>query len=275
MGLCPLVLALRVRCDVLHEFLKLLCLVRHFFVELGLLVERLGLFAECFHRLLIERPGFVAREDLPGCQIGLNAERFTPTPSPMVDTVYSLDAFDARGNKIDARQVTIAVTYSPITIDAFTAEPRIASFDDGPVDVVLSWSVSPMEMVSVIEIVGYETVTGFAHYLVRHVPGPTTFSRTFTSSGPTDSKGRSLRELDLTRRLLKYPCSYLIYSEPFDALPATAKAAIYQRLWNVLNGQVTEERYRILTSADRTAIIEILRDTKTDLPSYWMASNGE
>ncbi len=107
------------------------------------------------------------------------------------------------------------------------------------------------------------------------ITGPTTFSRTFSSSGPRDQKGRSLRELDLTRRLLKYPCSYLIYSEPFDGLPANAKAAIYQRLWNVLNGQVTDERYKILASDDRTAIIEILRDTKDDLPSYWMVSRSE
>jgi hypothetical protein len=107
------------------------------------------------------------------------------------------------------------------------------------------------------------------------IAGPTTFSRTFSSSGPRDARGRTLRELDLTRRLLKYPCSYLIYSEPFDGLPANAKAAIYQRLWNVLNGQVTDERYRILTSDDRTAIIEILRDTKKDLPSYWLVSRSE
>ncbi len=127
------------------------------------------------------------------------------------------------------------------------------------------------------------TVEEFVDYLLfidesplpGPIAGPTTFSRTFSSSGPRDAKGRSLRELDLTRRLLKYPCSYLIYSASFDGLPAAAKAAVYQRLWDVLNGQVTDERYRTLTSDDRTAIIEILRDTKKDLPSYWMASHGE
>jgi hypothetical protein len=83
-----------------------------------------------------------------------------------------------------------------------------------------------------------------------------------------------LRELDLTKRLLKYPCSYLIYSEPFDGLPAEAKSAVYQRLWNVLNGQVTDDRYRSLSAADRAAIVEILRDTKKDLPDYWAATSG-
>jgi hypothetical protein len=80
-----------------------------------------------------------------------------------------------------------------------------------------------------------------------------------------------LRELDLTSRLLKYPCSYLIYSEPFDSLPAAAKAAVYERLWEVLSGKVSDDRYRQLNAADRVAIIEILRDTKKDLPDYWVA----
>jgi hypothetical protein len=106
------------------------------------------------------------------------------------------------------------------------------------------------------------------------ISGPTAFAKRFSESGPRDSKGRSLRELDLTKRLLKYPCSYLIYSEPFDSLPAEAKSAVYQRLWEVLNGQVTEDRYRSLSGADRTAVLEILRETKKDLPAYWMVVSG-
>jgi hypothetical protein len=106
------------------------------------------------------------------------------------------------------------------------------------------------------------------------ISGPTTFATRFSESGPRDAKGRSLRDLDLTKRLLKYPCSYLIYSAPFDSLPAEAKSAVYQRLWDVLNGQVTDDRYRSLSAADRTAILEILRDTKKDLPDYWATTSG-
>jgi hypothetical protein len=105
------------------------------------------------------------------------------------------------------------------------------------------------------------------------IGGPTAFAKTFSASGPRDTTGRSLREFDLSRRLLKYPCSYLIYSEPFDELPPTAKAAIYQRMWDVLNGRVSDERYRALSADDRTAILDILRDTKDDLPSYWTAQS--
>jgi hypothetical protein len=106
------------------------------------------------------------------------------------------------------------------------------------------------------------------------IAGPTPFAKRFAESGPRDSKGRSLRDLDLTRRLLKYPCSYLIYSEPFDALPDAAKSAVYQRLWDVLNGRDTAAVYNVLSPEDRTAIIEILRDTKKDLPSYWLVGSG-
>ena len=99
--------------------------------------------------------------------------------------------------------------------------------------------------------------------------GTSGFAEAFSTRGPKDSRGRSLRQLDLNRRLLRYPCSYMIYSAQFDHLPAQAKAAIYERLWAVLSGKEKDARYRRLSAADRRAIIEILRDTKSDLPKYF------
>src|SRR5687768_7719604 len=58
------------------------------------------------------------------------------------------------------------------------------------------------------------------------ITGTSRFAEVFSSQGPRDSRGRSLRELDLDKRLLRYPCSYLIYSTPFDGLPANAKTAV-------------------------------------------------
>jgi hypothetical protein len=129
-----------------------------------------------------------------------------------------------------------------------------------------------------------ETAAEFVDYMLfvdeASMPGPITgpsgFARVFASQGPRDSRGRSLRDIDLTKdRLMKYPCSYMIYSDSFTALPASAKDAIYARLWEVLSGKDTNERYDRLTAADRQAIIEILRDTKPDLPAYFTArTNG-
>ena len=105
--------------------------------------------------------------------------------------------------------------------------------------------------------------------LARPIEGSAGFAAAFAARGPRDSRGRSLRELDLDRRLMRYPCSYMIYTRAFDALPPPAKAGIYQRLWDVLSGRVTDAVYDRLAPADRAAIVEILIDTKPDLPDYF------
>jgi hypothetical protein len=106
--------------------------------------------------------------------------------------------------------------------------------------------------------------------LTDRVRGQSGFAERFSAMGPRARNGRSLYELDLNRRLLKHPCSYLIYSPAFDALPARAKNPIYQRLWEVLSGADRAERYQsALSRADRQSIVQILRDTKKDLPPYF------
>lgn len=125
-----------------------------------------------------------------------------------------------------------------------------------------------------------ETVNDLVDYMLfvdeESLPGPitgvSTFSTTFPQRGPRDANGRSLRDLDLRTRLMKYPCSFLIYSPQFEGLPADAKRAVYARMWEVLSGEETDPRYARLTAGDRQAILEILRDTKPDLPEYFSAA---
>jgi len=100
------------------------------------------------------------------------------------------------------------------------------------------------------------------------ITGTTKFAESFAAQGPRDSRGRSLRELDLNTRLLRYPCSYLIYSEPFDGLPANAKEAVYQRMLEILSGQERDARYAVLSPSDRRAILEILTETKPDFTAF-------
>jgi hypothetical protein len=101
------------------------------------------------------------------------------------------------------------------------------------------------------------------------VQGSSGFAEKFAARGPKDRKGRSLRDFDLGRRLMRYPCSYMIYSEAFDSLPAEAKGAIYERMWQIFSGQDQDRKYARLSPADRQAIVEILRDTKPGLPDYF------
>jgi hypothetical protein len=98
------------------------------------------------------------------------------------------------------------------------------------------------------------------------------FVRRFLADAPKDRQGRSLRELDLQGRLFRYPCSYMIYTAAFEGLPAPAKEAVYRRLAAILLGHSMSPKYAHLSGPTRRAIIEILRDTKDDLPRTWSES---
>jgi hypothetical protein len=97
------------------------------------------------------------------------------------------------------------------------------------------------------------------------------FAARFAAAGPRDARGRSLRDLDLNTRLLKYPCSYMIYSEAVGRLPAPARQAVYDRMREILAGSTSADhratRYSHLSADDRRAITEILRETKPDWSS--------
>jgi hypothetical protein len=100
--------------------------------------------------------------------------------------------------------------------------------------------------------------------LTDPVAGTSGFAEEFQRRGPRDGRGRSLRDLDLETRLLRYPLSYVIYAESFDQLPTTIKDYVYRRLHEVLIGQDQTSAYAHLSAADREAILGILRDTKPD-----------
>lgn len=101
--------------------------------------------------------------------------------------------------------------------------------------------------------------------LSESIRGTSGFAEEFASRGPFDRQGRSLRQFDLSRRLFKYPCSYLVYSRAFRELPAEVKSYVLRRLREVLCGQDRSAAFAHLSAEDRRAIDEILRDT---LPEY-------
>ena len=88
------------------------------------------------------------------------------------------------------------------------------------------------------------------------VKGVSPFTQTFAAQGPRDRRGRSLREFDLQTRLFRYRLSYMIYSDLFDGLPTLLRNRVYARLREVL-------------SQRDPAALEIVRDTKNNLPEGW------
>lgn len=93
------------------------------------------------------------------------------------------------------------------------------------------------------------------------------FAADFASQGPRDSHGRSLRDLDLKRRLLRYPLSYLIYSKSFDEMPDVVKKYVYRRLWEV-SGEDQSKDFAHLSEPDRKAILGIVEETKADFAGF-------
>jgi hypothetical protein len=105
--------------------------------------------------------------------------------------------------------------------------------------------------------------------LAGPIQGASSFAAWFERQGPSDRHGRSLRQFDLQTRLFRYPCSFLIYSGSFDKLPRAVKLHLYRRLWLALCGESLDPAFQRIPAETRRAILDILIDTKPDVPVYW------
>ncbi len=97
--------------------------------------------------------------------------------------------------------------------------------------------------------------------LTAPIEGTSGFAEEFQQRGPFDADGRSLRQFDLRKRLFRYPCSFLIYSESFQSLPDGVRDRIADRLTTILAGEDTSGDFEHLSADDRQAIREILQST--------------
>jgi len=105
---------------------------------------------------------------------------------------------------------------------------------------------------------------------LRHsILGNSEYAAKFADRGTKDRSGRSLRDFDLQTRIFKYPCSYLIYSPLIDQLPKEMNEYVWKRLWEVLGEGKGDKPFQHLTKEDRQAIVEILRETRAELPPFW------
>lgn len=89
--------------------------------------------------------------------------------------------------------------------------------------------------------------------------GTSSFRREFEARGPVDQQGRSLRDLDTSQRLFRYPCSFLVYSEPFTQLHPEVHALALQRIDRILTSG--DDAYAHLSNQDRQNVKAILQET--------------
>jgi hypothetical protein len=114
------------------------------------------------------------------------------------------------------------------------------------------------------ELADYLVFAGEAPPLAALTPRPG-FAASLAAKVPADRRGRSLAELDMETRLLRFPCSYMIYADGFDALAAPIKGMVYRRIVEQLSAP--DPRATRAQLDGRRAALEILRDTKPDFPA--------
>ena len=101
------------------------------------------------------------------------------------------------------------------------------------------------------------------------ISGSKEFIESFQKNARRDSQGRSLKDLDLQTRIFRFPCSFLLDSDAFRKMSVPVREAILSRLHKVLQGENPDPQFEKLSSADRKAILEILKETAPDLTAGW------
>jgi hypothetical protein len=100
--------------------------------------------------------------------------------------------------------------------------------------------------------------------LTDEVRGLVEFAKEFQSRGPRDSQGRSLRDFDMKKRMFRYPCSYLIYSDAFTSLEPELRSEVVRQVKSTLESDTPTQSFAHLSADDRANILSILEETHPD-----------
>jgi len=166
-----------------------------------------------------------------------------------------------------------------ITRASYKGRTMVARVNDGQPADELTWDQLPAKARPIVKAMLEPLVKALVFVDATPLPGKIAgnsgFDRWFQAQGPRDSQGRSLRELDLTTRVFRYPLSYMIYSIGFDGLPTYAHEYVYQRLADILSGRDRSAPYSHLSAADRATALQILTQTKPAFASFAQTPNAQ
>jgi len=197
----------------------------------------------------------------------------------------------ARGEQPDRANAVAPDPAEPTALEKLTVKFNPAGYLTPVSDIVALMTFEHQtQMTNLITRLGWESRVGgepdiepIVAYMLfadearlrEPVEGAGAFTKTFPLRGPRDRRGRSLRDFDLNTRLFRYPLSYMIYSAAFDALPDAVREQVYRRLYGILAGKDRSARFAGLTLEDRRSILEILGETKANLPKWWGGVAGQ
>ena len=190
-----------------------------------------------------------------------------------LDERFPLSPYLTRHSDIVALMVMEHQTAGHNLIAAATLETRLALLQEAEINRALGEPADRRRegTVSRIRSVGEPLVRYLLFNeeapLTAPVKGTSGFAEEWSARGPRDRRGRSLRDLDLRTRLLRHPCSPLVYTEAFDGMPAPVRDYVLQRIDEVLSGRDRSKEFAHLSDDDRRAVREILRETRKGYPA--------
>lgn len=93
------------------------------------------------------------------------------------------------------------------------------------------------------------------------VRGTSDFAAEFQVRGSKNGTTHRLRQFDLNKRLFAIPCSFLITSKSFHALPAGVISRVNARLQEIASGVDKSDDFRHLTPAHRRVLAAVLAES--------------
>lgn len=118
------------------------------------------------------------------------------------------------------------------------------------------------------EMARYIMFADEAKFPAKGMVGDETYAKDFLRDCKLSKTGLSLKDLDLKTRMFKHRCSYMLYSDTWKAAPKELKERVYYHMALYLREQ-PDSQHAHIPPAERLAIRTILKDTMTDLPSWW------
>jgi hypothetical protein len=204
--------------------------------------------------LLVKSAEEMAKDD-PASRINLSSLQGLFDTKP-----YITDKSDIVALLVLEHQVTV---HNLVTRASFKSRSLLAR--SGLADTKQRWSELPPELHKRLKPLTEPLVralffVGAAPY-AGEIESSSGFDKWFEAQGPRTRDGRSLRELDLRTRMLRYPLSYLVYSAELRALPTPLRDHVLNRMADVLTGEDRDPAFRHLSPEDRKEILEILKET--------------
>ena len=109
------------------------------------------------------------------------------------------------------------------------------------------------------ELVRYVLFADEAKLPEGGIKGDAEFQEDFQRNRKVSKSGASLKDFDLQRRMFKYPCSYMIYSPMFEALPEVVKASVMKEMRERLREE--DAVFAHLSTEEKRVLREILAET--------------